>query len=304
MHNVYMAYGLTIASELELPELLTSTSTSTSDADAAELEISYGQISTADLDAGTQISPFVWVSDDTFWLHVPGVARFSVSGGSRIVVMPFPGVDQASVRVFLLGSVLGAVLFQRGLLLLHGNAVEVNGRCLVCLGPSGVGKSTLATAFMQRGYRVLADDVVPIDGNCSAVPGFPRLKVWEDTVEKMAIGLEGRTRVRPQLNKFNLSIRDSFCDTPLPVRWIYLLSAENRQGFEVQPISGMNRFVPLRNNTYRRRFMEGMALRPEHLKRCGELAGRVHFAKVIRPKTGFDIDGLVDTVLADIEGAG
>ena len=61
----------------------------------------------------------------------------------------------------------------------------------------------------------------------------------------------------------------------------------------------MDRFRPLRNNTYRVRFLEGMALKAEHLRLCGKLAGRVHLTRVTRPEHGFDLDGLMDRILAD-----
>ncbi len=300
MPRLRKAYGLTLQSDLALPELLDAPS----DGGAADITVFRGPVPEPDAAQAQQISPFVWVAEDAFWLHIPRVARFSVMDASRITYDPEPGVDEASIRVFLLGSVLGAVLFQRGFLLLHGNAVEVDGGCVVCIGPSGAGKSTLAAGFLKRGYRMLADDVVPIDADCAAVPGFPRLKIWQDAAEKMAIDTTAQTRVRPEMNKFNLMTRDNFSDVPLPVRWIYVLGSENRDGFDVQPIHGMHRLAPLRENTYRRRFMEGMSLQPEHLKRCGELASRVRLARLVRPRSGFDIDGLVDTILADIRQAG
>mgnify|MGYP000217936792 CR=1 FL=1 len=294
------AYGLTIESDIALPELLETPV----DGRSADITVSRGHVEVPDAAEARQISPFGWVADNAFWLQVPGVARFRVRDASEITFDPEPGSDEASIRVFLLGSVLGAVLFQRGYLLLHGNAVEVDGACVVCIGPSGAGKSTLAAGFLQRGYRMLADDVVPIDADCAAVPGFPRLKIWQDAAEKMAIDTSAQTRVRPDMNKFNLMTRDNFSEVPLPVRWIYILGSENRDGFDVRPIHGMHRFAPLRENTYRRRLMEGMALQPEHLKRCGELASKVRLARLVRPKAGFDIDGLVDTILADIKAEG
>lgn len=303
--GAYRAYGLTIASQLALPELLPIPADRSPDVPAAtDVTISRVAISDNGLPGGEQISPFAWVHDDSFWLHVPGVARFIVTDGARILVDPERDSDEASVRVFLLGSVLGALLFQRGLLLLHGNAVEVNGRCMVCLGPSGAGKSTLAAGLLKRGYRLLADDVVPIDADCNAIPGFPRLKLWQDTASKLDIDTGGLDRIRPDMNKFNLMIADRFCDTPLPVRWVYILASDPRGSFQVEPITGMKRFRPLRANTYRRRFMEGMALRPEHLARCGALASNIHLARVTRPRGGFEIDTLIDTLLADIEKAG
>jgi hypothetical protein len=44
--------------------------------------------------------------------------------------------------------------------MLHGAAVERDGIALLVLGHSGKGKSTLAAAALEAGWRVLADDVV------------------------------------------------------------------------------------------------------------------------------------------------
>jgi hypothetical protein len=108
---------------------------------APDLDIRLGEVpDTPDPTEGWRpISPFVQVAEGRFRLRVPGVARFAVDHGCRVRVRPQPGIDAASVRVFLLGSVLGAVMFQRGFLVLHGNAIDVGGRAMVCLGPSGPG---------------------------------------------------------------------------------------------------------------------------------------------------------------------
>lgn len=302
MTEFYTAYGLCIASEFSLPELEQTPTPDT----APDLSIVDGDVpAMPDPAQGwSAISPFVQVGENRFWLNVPGVARFIVEQGRQVWVHPEPGIDAASIRVFLLGSVLGAVLFQRGFLVLHGNAIDINGRAMVCLGHSGAGKSTLAAAFAARGYPVLADDVVPVDTDCNAVPGFPRIKLWQDSADRLEIATGDLDRIRPELNKFNMPVRDTFCATPLPIRWVYLLTTDNRDEITLTPISGLNRFQPLLAHTYRRRFMEGMALRPDHLQRCGALAGRVHLARVQRPGKGFDIDGLVDTLLADMAQAG
>ena len=122
--------------------------------------------------------------------------------------------------------------------------------------------------------------------------------------QKLEIATDGLDRIRPQLNKFNLPVRSRFRTRPIPIRWVYLLVPGNEEGIDLTPISGMQRFHPLMAHTYRRRFMEGMALHPEHLRRCGVLAGKVHLARVARPKAGFDIDTLVDSLLSDMDRAG
>jgi len=83
----------------------------------------------------------------------------------------------ADVRLFLLGSAIGALMHQRGLLVLHGSTVKVGDECVVFLGSSGVGKSTLATQLRHRGYACLGDDVCAIsigeDGVPYAAPAYP-----------------------------------------------------------------------------------------------------------------------------------
>lgn len=47
---------------------------------------------------------------------------------------------------------------------LHASGIAFDGRAVACLGPSGVGKSTLASALSSRdGFSLIADDVVCLD---------------------------------------------------------------------------------------------------------------------------------------------
>lgn len=304
----YRAYGLTFASDIALPELLPTQPPGPDR--AADVTIRTGPdlappapdpTEAGDMQDGwTPISPFAQVRDQGFCLTLPEIAQYTIRDGTTILVRPATGIDAASVRVFLLGSALGALLFQRGLLVLHGNAINMGGQAMLCLGPSGAGKSTLAAAFAARGYPVLADDVVAIDGDCAALAGIPRVKLWQDAATRLKIDTGGLARIRPELEKYHLPLDSPPADTALPVRWVYLLSKGNDDRFSLTPITGMARFRVLMTNTYRRRFMEGMALQPTHLARCGQLAGRIHLARSARPQTGFDIDGLADHLLADM----
>lgn len=301
MPELYQAYGLTISSEIALPEL----SACVAPVGEPDVRIVHDPtVISAPIGAGwVQLSPFAWTGSAGFVLHIPDVAWFAVENGDTIRAAPIGGVDMASVRVFLLGSAIGALLFQRGLLVLHGNAVDMGDGCMLCLGLSGAGKSTLAAAFAARGHSVLADDVVAIDGEGRALPGIPRIKIWRDAAERLKVETATLDRIRPEMEKFNLPLPESLVDTPRPVQWIFLLGTHERQDFDLTHLSGIERFAPLLANTYRRRFMEGMRLNADHLAQCGRLAGKVHMARVIRPESGFDIDGLVDLLLREMAGA-
>ncbi len=294
--RLYSAYHLTILSELPLPEL-NAWEASNPPAEP-DIHIRLGRIPPNGLAEGQQLGPFLWVSPLSLWLQVPHVARFLVTGGEEILIDPEPGIDEDSLRVFLLGSAFGALLFQRGHLVLHGNAIRIGDQCMVCVGHSGAGKSTLAAGFLRRGHEVLADDVVPVDADCRALPGFPRIKLWRDVSEKLAIDTTGLRRIRPNTEKFNLPVAGSA--NPLPIRWIYILDSDHIEAMKITPIQGMQRFQPLHNNTYRVRFLKGMVLKKEHLQLCGRLAGRIRLGRITRPRIGFTLDPMIDTILADI----
>jgi len=296
----YGAYDLVVQSELELPEL--PELPMRGDVAPSDVQIAFGSLSREQLLGGEFVSRSLWISPHSLWLRIPEVGQFLVSHGREICIDPVPGVDEDSIRLFLLGSAFGAVLFQRGLLVMHGNAIQIGEQCMICVGPSGAGKSTTAAGFMQRGYSVLADDVVPIDADCRALPGFPRIKLWQDAAQQLAVGTDDLRRIRPNLDKYNLPLERAFSLSKLPVRWIYILDPrEEATTVTVTPIHGMNRFLPLQENTYRLEYLQGMALEAEHLKLCGVLAGRIHLARITRPKTGFQLDALMDAMLQDMQ---
>lgn len=291
----FTAYNLTIESELALPELLPSL-----DNGLADVRVKIGPVASEGLSDGKQLGPFLWTAPATLWLHVPHIARFLVTGGKEIVIDPEPGIDEDSIRVFLLGSAIGALLFQRGLLILHGNAIRIGDRCMVCVGHSGIGKSTLAAGFMQRGYQILADDVVPVDHRCHAFPGFPRIKLWQDVADKLKIDTANLKRIRPGIEKFNYPLGGQFKNQSVPVRWVYILNEGHVESIQVELITGMDRFLPLRNNTYRLSYLHGLGLESEHLKLCGQLSGQIRLSRVTRPEQKFELDTLLDRLLADM----
>jgi hypothetical protein len=292
----YNAYGLYINSEFILPELSSLGQKDT----LPKISIRYGEVNKHGIIGGKKMSPFIWATSDKFWLEVPNVARFLVSKGCEVVVDPFSNIDEASVRVFLLGSCFGALLFQRGFFLLHANAIEIGNNCLIAVGPSGIGKSTLASSFLKRGYRILADDVVPVSADNFAIPGFGRVKLWKDSAVKLGIETDELVSIRPNIEKFNLPLGKGFCPISRKIAKIYTLGSDHTNEITFIPLNGFKKFQLLRANTYRYRFMSGMEMKPLHLQQAGDLAKNVPMAKITRPKKGFKIEELVDSIISDI----
>lgn len=60
------------------------------------------------------------------------------------------------------------------LLWLHAGAAEDHGKALVLMGSSGRGKSTLTTMLVERGWRLLSDELVPIAADSETALPFPQ----------------------------------------------------------------------------------------------------------------------------------
>lgn len=289
----YTLYGMAIDSAFELPELLPVPATGT-----ADVQVVRGAVAAPSAAGAAWDEEGMWAVDGRFWLPVEGVATFLVEGGGRITVDAVAGADEASIRLFLLGSAIGALLFQRDYLVLHGNAIRIGDACLVCVGDSGVGKSTLAAAFMQAGYSILADDVVPVTAEGLAIPGMPRIKLWQDAADRLGIATAGLRRIHPDMEKFNVPLGERFCAEPLPVRWVcWLVQGEPGSATTVEAVTGLEGFRVLAENTYRYHYLKRMGLLGSHLQQCAALAGKVRIKKITRPPEGAEPGELVSLLL-------
>ena len=113
------AFGLCFRSNQPLPEMSPIASV---EGPQAEVHIDWLPASPAAAPTGAGVS--LHAEDSHFYLHMPEVARYQV-GFDRITVALIGRADDRSVRAFLFGSAVGALLYRRGLTLLHGTTVEL-----------------------------------------------------------------------------------------------------------------------------------------------------------------------------------
>lgn len=236
-----------------------------------------------------------------FLLQVDNVARYYVTNGNHIFVEREPGAADEEILLFLMGSAMGAILHQRNILPLHGSSIEIDGEGVVFVGPSSIGKSTIAGGFLKRGYPLLSDDVCAIKaengGDPHIIPGFPRLKLWADALKKLEKTREGLNRVRldQAFEKYFVPFDDG-CHRPTPVRSVFVLETTNTDKFEVVPLERGDKIDPILDNTYRPRFLEGLGGKKEHFKQCAAVAARAAVIRITRPRKGFRLDELMDLV--------
>jgi hypothetical protein len=129
--------------------------------------------------------PYIKLTLQEAVFTLEGVGRFRVSDGCRIDVDPDSDADPAQLQGYLLGNALAVLLYQRKRLLLHASVVSINRRGVAFLGDSGAGKSSIAAAFLAKGYKLLVDDLASIDvveNSAWVDPGFPYIKLSNDAL--------------------------------------------------------------------------------------------------------------------------
>lgn len=162
---------------------------------------------------------------------------------------------------YLLGPVMGFVMLLRGVVCLHASAVAIGDEAIALLGPAGSGKSTTAAAFAERGYSVLAEDLVTLDdrGDCFLVrPGYPCIRLWPAAV-KALYGSESRLpKLTPNWDKCYLNLSDNFQREPLRLAAIYLLGERRHDATApfVQSIERADGLMSLVANTYATKLMD------------------------------------------------
>ncbi len=294
----YHAYNLIIDSSIPLVPLHEAGA-----GENVDVVIEQGAVSAEGILAPRFSQQHIQVGDDTVWLDVTEVARFLIEKGKRVTMAPYPEADEDTLKLYVLGSCMGAILHQRGNLVLHANAIRIDDGVILFAGESGAGKSTTAAVFHQKGYQVIADDVVAIDQQELVIGGIPQIKLWDDALQQLDIGKDGLELIRYQVEKYSFPI-ERYNDEPLPVKAIYFLdpSADSvQQQIEFHPLEGMEKFNYLKANTYQSEFMEGMGLKRKHLELCGKIANHVTAARIVRPVGEFNAVELADQVLQQLK---
>lgn len=169
------------------------------------------------------------------WIYRDGT-EFFLDARGETVFGRWPETESVeNTAVYLLGPILSFALRLRGVISLHASAIAVQNRSVVFLGPPGAGKSTTAAFFAERGFPVLADDLVVLTQKKALYlvqSGHLHLRLWPESVN-ILYGVErtfprvvSRTSSWQNWDKRFVDLRFngySFQDQPLPLAAIYFL---------------------------------------------------------------------------------
>jgi hypothetical protein len=284
--NTYWAYGLRIDAEIVCPELPIHPGPSGNADVTIRLLAPIASVSESLEQRYFEVRPGV------FRMAVPRVGHYLVEAGKLISIEPLEGVSAEEVRLFLLGSAMGALLYQRGLFPLHGSTVETRWGAMIFVGAQGAGKSTLAAQFHSQGYRLLSDDVcavaVTADG-LQTLPALAQFRLCADAYERLGTP-EG---ARFDIDKFVVPMGDGYCSHPVPLRAIHILGDQEGNTPEFRVLRGFDRVQRLFENLYRPEYLKGQGTQSDLMRLAGEIAQKATLVAVTRKRDPAAIKGLV-----------
>jgi hypothetical protein len=234
----YLAYGLYIKSEIPLPELVSVPGN-------GEVYIHLDHQGNIPSAVAGNHDLFINIDLEESILYDRDAALFVIRHGREIIVTPVTD-DERLISLYLIGTIMSILLYQRGLFILHGSAIAFHDSAVVFVGKSGWGKSTMAAALHAKGHRIITDDVVAakIEGDVVTLfPGYPQLKLFPKVAEVLGHNKSDLLFLHPELNKGGFRVAEEFSQTALPIKQIYMLAQGDSIGIE--PLSPRSAFVEL-----------------------------------------------------------
>jgi hypothetical protein len=287
--RLYSCFNFRLRSEIPLPDLIPAQE----DADERPIvDVRLGAVPEI-LPGAAAPSRGLQAACGEALLTVPNIARILVRQGVEIIVDPAPSQSERNMRLFLLGSALGILCHQRGLLPLHANAIVADGVAIGFAGHSGAGKSTLAAHFQRAGYEVLCDDVCvlsfDVNGVPSAWPGIPRLKLWGDAASAFGHDPVELDLAMDGADKYNVPIAVAGPARPIPFHRLYVLNrAEAGDEGHIERLRGQEALRAVMAQTYRGTYLAPMRLTSRHFALCATLLKSARIYSASRA-WGFDI---------------
>jgi hypothetical protein len=148
-----------------------------------------------------------------------------LAGGREIVWYRDERATAENVRALLLGPVLALANESSGALCLHGSAVSVGGKGIAFLGSKHQGKSTLSLALTHAGARFLTDDSVllDLDEPIRVRPGVQSFRLWSDSASALRAADLGASLIPGRKNTLT-SLADPLLErSAVPLEAVYLL---------------------------------------------------------------------------------
>lgn len=281
----YYLYGLHVESDIKLEEALEEQPGANVD-----VRVEVGSMpeeikeKTKDVDASQK--SFMH-KRDAMCFRVPNVGDYLVEE-SKITVEPFIDVESQPVKTFLLGSAFGFCMVLRKMVVMHGGAIEHNGKGIIVTGESGAGKSTVSSGLKERGYQFIADDVCALSETGDKVHinlAYPQQKLCRDAAIQQGYDLSELIYINEHRDKFAVRLKNGYLPEGADFNYLFELRLSEDDKLHFQKIEGHEKLFTILRNVYRgESAFEMWGMPPEYMKKCLKIASTIEVYQISRPE--------------------
>ena len=215
--------------------------------------------------------------------------------GTHVVCVPGEAAPEDWQR-FLIAHALPLAAVLQGLELLHASAVALDGGAVAFVGPSGVGKSSVAVQLLLRGASWVTDDVVALettDAGVVAHPGSALIALRPDEAERVSTELGAPIGANPREVLYAVEP----CAGPLDLRAVFFLERSDGGQVAFEPLDGPRLVL---GSVFSR-----LVATPDRLERALDVAARLSAAvpmSRLRVPPGLDAPQLAEVVERAVRG--
>lgn len=295
----YNVYGLTVRSEIELSELVEiSKEDMTTIQNKIDVNIKCEQMPKyimEDIDNKNGCS----YSFNESWFYIPDIAIYRICNGKEIYIK-YINRETQKIKTFLLGGAFICLLFQRGVIGIHGGCILLNGSGIIVTGKCGAGKSTLTSAFRKSGHEYLADDLSVIGvnsyGKLQVKSAYPQQKLCRDAARKFGYNINELVRIDEGRDKFAVPARNDFVSSPKELKAIFEINSDNSvKNIKIEEIKGIKKLNSIIDNIYERDIAKCYGI-DAFMKILLKIAKDTPYYKLTRPNGLFTVDEQINLI--------
>jgi len=152
------------------------------------------------------------------------------------------------------------------------------------------------------GHRLISDDIVPLRsraGEVLAEPGFPRVKLFDDSIEALGASPSDFPAIHRFATKRSLNLIGNVDQEPVPVRSIYILNEDDR--FAIVEMNRSQAFIELMRNAHLGKYLVETGRQSDYFEVCGEITKNVRVFRLDRPRSFHEMPRVLDALVKHAE---
>lgn len=269
--------------------------------DHLALEVNEGAVPDT-LDGARSVRPWLDVAPGRALVRLTGGTRVLVADGCRATV--HIDADQRTSGDWawpVQGWTVALAMLQRGHLVLHAAALERDGRAVCVAGATRAGKSTTAVGLLDRGFRLLVDDVAVMDpeGDGSTVLPYLRgVHLTRSAAERLGLDYDNLPALSAGRGKA-VFLGDDPGGIPVPLGTVVVLRRSAAIGAVTSRwLTGTEKLAALRQQTDRDGAAAAILGQAPYFERLARLAASTPVLELTRPPRTWSLQEVVEGVMA------